>query len=262
MASDLMVILGSGNVSWHLAKQFSEVGNKSIQIYGRKIADNIYFKNFQNVEYISDLNKINRDAQIYFICVNDDSILQILNEIPFNLNNTQILAHTSGNASSEILKADCINYGCFWPVQTLKRAVPVYSNEMPVIITGSNDFTKISLLKEAELISNHFEIIDDGLKSKLHLSAVIVNNFTNHIYSLAAEYCHSEDINFSILLSLIKETALKVEYNIPAKTQTGPAIRKDNNTINMQIKMLENYSILSNLYSIFTNSIQLKHNSK
>jgi hypothetical protein len=52
---------------------------------------------------------------------------------------------------------------------------------------------------------------------------VIVSNFTNHLYALAAEYCKKERTDFSLLVPLIKEVAERIEIYEPESMQTGPA---------------------------------------
>jgi hypothetical protein len=61
----------------------------------------------------------------------------------------------------------------------------------------------------------------------LHVAAVFVNNFTNHLYQIGNEICDENQIPFSILHPLITETAQKIMNLPPALAQTGPAIRND-----------------------------------
>jgi hypothetical protein len=57
----------------------------------------------------------------------------------------------------------------------------------------------------------------------LHVAAVFVNNFTNHLYQIGNEICDENQIPFSILHPLITETAQKIMNLPPALAQTGPA---------------------------------------
>ncbi len=257
---ETVVIIGSGNVSWHLAESFSMQGYEILQVFSRNSDDAFYFTEFKVETFVTDIKKIDPNADIYFICVNDDSIAEIASQLLFKLRDDQILVHTSGNCDSDILKPYCTNYGCFWPVQTLRRDVSILTNEIPIIITASNDFTTAALVQMADQISDHFDVIDDVSKSKLHVAAVLVNNFSNHLYTLTTEFCESEGIDFNILIPLIKETALKLNNDDPINVQTGPAIRNDKRTIEKQLNILEKYPSLYKMYCLFTESIIKKYN--
>jgi len=43
----------------------------------------------------------------------------------------------------------------------------------------------------------------------LHVAAVYVNNFVNHLYQMGSEICEDHSVPFEILKPLIKETAEK-----------------------------------------------------
>ena len=97
---------------------------------------------------------------------------------------------------------------------------------------------------------------DDQKRLRIHLAAVIVNNFTNHLYALAEQFCLKEEIAFDLLRPLIEETAFGISRMAPNEAQTGPAIRHDNTTIEQHLKLLESHPGLRNFYLAFTESIQ------
>jgi hypothetical protein len=65
----------------------------------------------------------------------------------------------------------------------------------------------------------------------LHVAAVFVNNFTNHLYQIGQEICTDNRVPFEILTPLISETAQKIMLLSPQDAQTGPAKRNDTATI-------------------------------
>jgi hypothetical protein len=93
------------------------------------------------------------------------------------------------------------------------------------------------------------------MRVKLHLAAVMVNNFTNHLYALMETYCREEGLDFHLLLPLIKETASRLDDVSPSKTQTGPAVRNDTTTIEKHLDLLQKYPQLKRMYELFTESI-------
>ena len=102
--------------------------------------------------------------------------------------------------------------------------------------------------------------MDDESKIKIHLPAVIVNNFTNHLYAKAYDYCQAEGLEFDLLLPLISETTNRLNSKIhPKSQQTGPAKRKDRETIRRHISQLESDADLKRLYNYLTKNISAYH---
>ena len=88
----------------------------------------------------------------------------------------------------------------------------------------------------------------------LHVSAVFVNNFTNHLYKLGNDICTKHNVPFQILQPLIIETASKIETLSPKDAQTGPAIRNDKKTIKNHLDLLNKEQ--QKIYKTLTKSIQ------
>ena len=126
---------------------------------------------------------------------------------------------------------------------------------MPIIIDASDAETLYLLEALAHTISNTVVEAGDDQRLKLHLAAVIVNNFTNHLLTLTEDYCQKEGLDFSLLWPLIKETSSRLETVSPSKSQTGPAVRNDRPTIEKHLQLLQNYPQLKKIYELFTGSI-------
>jgi predicted short-subunit dehydrogenase-like oxidoreductase (DUF2520 family) len=129
--------------------------------------------------------------------------------------------------------------------------------EIPVFFDGNDEITrnKLSQLANSVTGAKTREAGNDE-RLKLHLAAVFVNNFVNHLYVLAQDYCLKEGIDFKLLLPLIEETANRIKDISPEDSQTGPAIRHDRNTINRHLELLKNFPQLRNIYLLMTESIQ------
>ncbi|MES1161031.1 MAG: DUF2520 domain-containing protein, partial [Bacteroidota bacterium] len=97
---------------------------------------------------------------------------------------------------------------------------------------------------------------------KLHLAAVLVNNFSNFLYTLTADFCRQEGADFSLLLPIIRETAERLRVYAPRDVQTGPAIRGDRTSIERHLSLLANHEDVKELYSLFTNKIEVYYGRK
>ena len=96
----------------------------------------------------------------------------------------------------------------------------------------------------------------DEKRLKVHVASVIVNNFANHLYALAEQYCEGENLDFRWLLPLIEETAGRLKDFSPARVQTGPAVRRDFLTLEKHLALLNNYPEIKKVYELMTKGIQ------
>ena len=148
------------------------------------------------------------------------------------------------------------HYGVFYPLQSLRKDVDELP-DIPLFIDASDEGARKKLEQLARSISREKVIVaGDKERLKLHVAAVIVSNFTNHLYKLAEDYCKSEGLDFQQLLPLIEETVQRLKTISPSESQTGPAIRHDQPTIEQHLIVLEKYPHLKKIYEVMTESIQ------
>ncbi|MCK5816274.1 MAG: DUF2520 domain-containing protein [Flavobacteriaceae bacterium] len=246
-----VVVLGSGNIGYHLSKVFLSSNNIDlIQVYSRDI---------NSVEYltgkvpITDSIETILDADIYILAISDRSISDFSKLLKVK---NKLVVHTSGTVS--INNIQCLNKGAFYPVQTFSKERELDFSHIPICIETTVGKDLILLKKLASSISKEVYVIDSLQRKKIHLAAVFVNNFTNHLYEIGREICEENSIPFEILLPIIKETAEKLNTCSPLDAQTGPAKRKDSVTTDEQVKQLAPNN--AQIYSILTQSILKKHN--
>mgnify|MGYP003524667994 FL=1 len=242
-------IIGFGNVAQHLANALMKLPQYKIkQIAVRKLSNiDIAHRDTYNFVTINELEP----ADITLISVTDGAIEQVSNQIPYA---NELVVHTSGTTAMEILNSKN-RKGVFYPLQTFSKNKELNFKEVPLCLETENGADLESLKDLAQLLSNNvFEISSEQRKS-LHVAAVFVSNFTNHMYTIGSEVCKANNIPFDILQPLIAETADKIKYLSPKDAQTGPAIRFDTNTIQKHEEFLTNNNY-KNLYKLITESIQ------
>ena len=92
---------------------------------------------------------------------------------------------------------------------------------------------------------------------RLHIAAVFVNNFTNHLFKISADILQKQQLPFDVLLPLIEETVNKIRSNAPDVMQTGPAVRGDDATVAKHLDFLEKhtpqYSLIYKILSVGIN---------
>jgi predicted short-subunit dehydrogenase-like oxidoreductase (DUF2520 family) len=248
-----VVIIGSGNVAQHLIAAF-----KNTQILGSDIdLIQVYSRQTASVSHLLNLDQITNDldtlaeADLYIIAVSDDAIGAISSQLPFK---NRLVVHTSGSVPLHALDEDN-RKGVFYPLQTFTKNKAVDFKIIPICLESENATDYQLLDKVAKSISEKVFAINSEQRKALHVAAVFVNNFTNHLYQIGQEICEENQVPFEILKPLIAETADKIIVLSPEEAQTGPAKRNDTITIEAHEAFLSNKNHLK-IYKILTQSIQ------
>ena len=246
-------IIGSGNVAQHLivALQNSIINDAEIELV------QAFARQKSTLSHLLDFNKITDDwktlaeADLYIIAVSDESISAVSEQIPYK---NKLVVHTSGGISLEILASNN-RKGVFYPLQTFSKNKAVNFKSIPICLESQNASDYQLLQNVAQAISDSVFAINSEQRKALHLAAVFVNNFTNHLYKIGNDICIENNVPFEILKPLIQETAEKITQLPPNEAQTGPAIRNDIETINAHLSFLSDEN-QKNIYNILTQSIQ------
>lgn len=240
-----VVIIGSGNVATHLYNAFLNASDvKVIQVFART----------QSLAIPLELQTSNwedlKEASIYVISVSDDAIEEVASQIPYK---NKLVVHTSGTTSIEVLPFE--KRGVFYPLQTFSKDKSIDFSIIPVCVEASNEKERLLLFQLASYISSKVYTVSSEQRKALHVAAVFVCNFTNHLYQIGASICETNKVSFEVLIPLIEETAKKIEYLTPKQAQTGPALRGDIKTIESHLNFLS-HSEYKEVYQTITQSIQ------
>lgn len=215
-----------------------------------------------NTQYYDQLKNIPKTADIYLICVSDDAIQMIVDKLPKTIKKLKIVAHTSGSKSIEETLKLCSNGGVFYPLQTFTKRKKIIYQNIPFCINGSNKNTIKALFSLGEKLSNSVQIINDIQRKSIHLSAVMINNFVNHLIFSAQDLLEQQDIDSTILQPLLQETIKKQKSLGAYAAQTGPARRMDSKTMQTHLEMLKTNKLYCEMYKSISNSIKKTYNKK
>lgn len=247
-------IIGSGNVAWHLTLGFQSAAGISVSwILGRNKSALKELNQSTGIKTFTEFPA--EKVDLIVICVNDDSIQAILNQLP---SETKVV-YTSGTVELDKLSFRQKNCGVFYPLQTFTRNKKVDLNEVPFLIESTNETFTQELETIAGLLSRNVQRMNSEQRKQLHIAAVFSNNFVNHLLFLAEEHLKDKNIDKSVLQPLIKETINKAFDLGTFHAQSGPARRNDNQTINAHKRELDGIS--KEIYTLITESI-LKTYSK
>jgi pyrroline-5-carboxylate reductase len=244
-----VTLIGSGNVATVLGKKIMHSGHTIVQVYNR----NIDHAKPLAAELSADaVSEIDDNADIYIVAVADDALQHISSWLkPLN----GFVVHTAGSVSIDVLKDISANYGVLWPLQSIRKET-ANAPALPVLIDANNPWNKMKLKGFVQSFADTVAEADDEERRKLHLAAVVTNNFSNYIFSLTEKYCMNEGIDFKLMIPLLTETVLRMQEYSPAELQTGPAIRNDVTTIEKHKELLRGYPEMLEVYEFFTEKIR------
>jgi predicted short-subunit dehydrogenase-like oxidoreductase (DUF2520 family) len=246
-----VVIIGSGNAATVLGRLIKKAGHTIIQVYSRTLGHAQQLANELGCNAVDKTTLINKDADIYIMALLDDALHEIDKVFQFG---DRLVVHTAGSASIDVLKNVSSRHGVLYPLQTLRKEMKAPA-EIPLLIDGNTEETIETITVFAKTISPLVYHMSDTERGKMHLMAVVVNNFTNHLFDLAYEYCKKENIDFKALYPIIDETVERIRTYPPCDVQTGPAKRNDSRTLSKHLRWLTDYPRLKYLYLKISESI-------
>lgn len=214
-----VVIIGKGNVATNLHYAFMKKGIACQMVSSREGLDQL------------------PQANVYIYAVRDEALAGVVAQVVGREKSLHL--HTSGSMAMSVFGADKPHAGIFYPFQTFSKARLIEDfSTVPVFFEarGIDDISAVYSL--ALTITSHVYETSQHDRERLHVAGVYACNFTNLMYTMAAELLRNTHIPFSALLPLIDETATKIHSLAPQDAQTGPARRNDENVMNHHISLL------------------------
>lgn len=246
-----IVILGAGNVAFHLTRALIENTCNVRQIFNRTLEHAREIGEANRISYTDKISEIEK-ADIYIIASADSGIEEFSHYIPYD---DVLVVHTSGSSPMSVLKGD-YRKGVFYPLQTFSKERTMRYDNIPFFIEAENPEDLKKLNELGNRISNEVHELNFASRMQVHMTGVWANNFVNHLYYIAGNICEQNNVPFDVLLPLIQETANKVIEMNPKDAQTGPAKRGDQVIIDRHLEALQDDSRLLQIYQILTDSIK------
>lgn len=248
-------IIGSGNVATQLGLALKREGLTITAVcsrtasHARKLAKQLRSSYGTNIKKMC--SDIKLAADVYLIAVNDDSIAKVVSQLSIPANATVV--HTSGATDIAALKKKFKLCGVIWQAQTIKKHSRTDFKKIPLIIEGNNSKALKTVRSLAKKLSPKIHVHSSHQRRILHLAAVWINNFPNHLFYLGEKLLKKNKLSYEIFAPLIVETAMG-GIRDPRNAQTGPAKRNDLKTLKAHLKLLpeKNYRTL---YKIISASI-------
>jgi predicted short-subunit dehydrogenase-like oxidoreductase (DUF2520 family) len=245
-----VVLVGTGNVATVLGKLIVQQGHTIVGVKGRAILATQILANTLSAEAIT--TSTTPHADLYIIAVNDSAIATAaaMLEVPTHAK----LVHTAASVGYDVLQPYAAQVGVLYPLQSLRSQMP-YIPQIPFLVDAPDNIIGEQIFAFASSLSTQVAYANTKTRTQLHVGAVVVSNFVNHLYHLAYEYCDKANLPWDMLQPLIHETADRLQLLPPSQLQTGPAIRKDFVTIEKHHALLAAHPQLQALYQQISSSI-------
>ena len=242
-------IIGSGNVAHFLAHILTEKGLTISQVHSRNSVSGNSLALKANAVFEEEITSIN--AAVIFIAVQDEQIENCLKQLP----HSSILLYTSGTIDlAPIFPQNC---GVFYPLQTFSKNNYSIPFNGPILLDDKNKEVNNYAIQLCSILNLSYQITSSDERKNIHLCAIFLNNFINHIACIGLSEAKERKIDISLFTPLLKKTFENILSNDPCENQSGPAKRNDKIIINEHIALLDGNS--KTIYHLITESILAKN---
>jgi predicted short-subunit dehydrogenase-like oxidoreductase (DUF2520 family) len=244
--------IGAGKVATHLSAACAQAGLSVLWIWSRSLASAEKLAATVNAVpytgHVEDLPLVD----LIVLSVPDHAVIDALSCFP---QMQTPVAHTSGTLELEALQDITPLPAVFYPLQSFSFGRNVTLSQVPICIESHDKELRKELGLLAERLGAKAVMTKDGQRARLHVAAVFACNFSNYMYSISEKLCEDAGLDFSLLHSLMLETAAKAVAASPGQMQTGPAVRNDIATIERHLELLKNFPEFSDLYKRISRQI-------
>lgn len=254
-------LIGAGRVANHLGKILAQ-SHDIVEVHSRTLhsAKDLAMK--LQARVCDEITALDCAVDLIIIAVQDQQIASIAEALG-KLNPQALVVHTSGSTHIEILRDVGLRAGVFYPLQTFSMDREIDWQETPIFVEADiqEDQQKLSAL--AQSLSQRTYLYSSAQRLTLHMAAVFACNFSNYCYDMAKQIVDAQQVDFSLLYPLMLETAQKALKYDPVAMQTGPAMRGDQNVLNMHEQLLDQSQRqdLAEVYTLLSQQIMQRHGS-
>ncbi len=255
MKEKKIILIGAGNVGYHLGRRLDEKGFAIAQVFSRTFEHAEDLAEAVQASYATKFEDLDREGDLYIISVSDRAIAPVARQLARLELDNPLVVHTSGATPATALMPYFDRFGVFYPLQTFSRSRKVDFEAIPICVHAADESDAEKLLTLARQLSPKVYQLKDEQRASLHVAAVFVNNFTNYLFRVGEEILREVDLPFELLRPLILETARKVQEQSPGEMQTGPAVRGDEKTIQRHLDYLHRFPEYRELYQLLSRRI-------
>lgn len=227
-----VAFVGSGKVATGFANLFHDAGFTITGIYSRNIETGRALAAKVEAPFFDSAKELKAD--LILVAVADQHVIELVNSFSVK----QLVVYSAGSISLDVIE-DKKSRAVFYPLQTFTEGRNLKADEIPILLEATTKTLKRKLEAICEDIGFSFQHCDSEKRKKIHLSAVFLNNFVNHLVYISQEEANKNKLDWSLFQPLLNETFEKLKTLSPFEAQTGPAKRNDRLIIENHLSYLE-----------------------
>ena len=246
--SPAIAVVGTGRVASALVRTISEGGFCRLRQYGRS---GDVLPPGQLAHDASD----GLDAVV--VAVADSAVAAVAEQLG-RLEGNPLCVHTSGSVDMGVMAPMSSRIGVLYPLMTFNRSTPVTCADVPFFTEACDS----AVLERVDALAAMFSAIaprhaDTAVRRTLHLAGVFTNNFVNVLLESTERILAADGLTLECVRPLLEATVANAVASGPHDSQTGPAVRGDRATIELQLDSLP--AELKDVYRSLTTLIETYH---
>ncbi|SDY48881.1 Rossmann-like and DUF2520 domain-containing protein [Hymenobacter psychrophilus] len=252
-----VVVLGAGRVAAHLAPALVSAGHQVVGLWSRNPESGaaLAARLPATAALAPHLTQL-PPADVYLLTLPDAVVPDVLAAARFPAG--ALVAHTAGALPLSVFAPykEQLRGGVFYPLQTFGPGRAIAWADVPLCLEATDAAALATLHRLAAALSTDVRELDSARRLQLHVAAVWVSNFPNHLLGIGRELLAGAGLPWELLHPLIRETVDKALAQPPFVAQTGPAVRHDAATLARHEAALAAQPRWQQLYQQLTASIQ------
>ena len=253
-----IVVIGAGNLATQLALAFHREGVNVVQVLNRTRLNGEKLARRVKADFSCDFREVDFRADLFILAISDSAIGEVASTLGLE---DQLLVHTSGSVDLDVLSGASTNSGVFYPLSTFSKDRRINFSNIPICIEANTKENEEKLMQLARIVSNKAQVLNSRQRKVLHMTAVFAGNFSSFMYTIAEDLLKQHGISFSLLKSLIEQTAATAKHEDVFSRQTGPAVRGDSRIMEEHLEMLAKDGVYMEIYALISKSI-IKHKTR
>ncbi len=223
-------------MAWHLERRLRDLGFDVKQINSRT------------------MEHLDTEADLHIVAVSDNGITDVMRVVAEKVSRPDaIIAHTSG--SMPLVSLEGKKSAVLYPMQTFTREREVDMSRVPVFVDADDDEALEGITEFSRRLSDNVHRADENTRTALHVAAVFSCNYINHLLHITEHLLEKTGFELPLYEPLIRETIDKAFSCGPHHAQTGPARRRDLETLWRHMDMLNATPHARQLYKMMAQQI-------
>jgi predicted short-subunit dehydrogenase-like oxidoreductase (DUF2520 family) len=260
-------IVGVGAVGSVLAAEMARSGLMPLTVIDKDLSKARRVARRLHTRATSDIKQINCASKLIVLSVSDHEIRSVASELsraklPWS---KVTVLHTSGSRGIEVLKAvEKLGSGvaAFHPYQTFPKQAKVTSLKGVTFgIEGNSKGLRVARML-AKALGGYLVVVPAKERILYHLSAVLASGFVSSDLLLATQLLHKSGFSnkqaLRAVLAIAQQTLKNIEGVGAQASITGPAMRRDSETIHRHLQALRRD--FPELEKVYGEMSQLMHN--